>query len=65
MLLKLDDYAINLNSERKEEIQQIFHHFENFVVKLKRIFEDSEEEAIIKRKLLKLKQLNLVIMYAS
>ena len=65
MQLKLDDYAINSHSERKEETQQIFHHFENFVVKLKRIFENSKEKAIIKRKLFKLKQLSSVITYAS
>ena len=46
MQSKLDDYAINSHSEREEETQQIFHHFENFVVKLKRIFKNSEEEAI-------------------
>ena len=61
----MDDYAINFHSERKEEIQQIFYHFENFVVKLKRIFKNLKEEAIIRRKLFKLKQLSSVITYAS
>ena len=64
MQSRLDDYAINFHSEREEKTQQIFHHFENFVVKLKRIFEDSKEKAIIRRKLFKLKQLNSVITYA-
>ena len=45
MQSKLDDYVTNLHSKREEETQQIFYHFENFVMKLKRIFEDSEEEA--------------------
>ena len=62
---RLDDYIINPHSEREEKTQQIFHHFENFVVKLKRIFKDSEEEAITRRKLLKFKQLSSVITYAS
>ena len=62
---RLDDYAINPHSERKEETQQIFHHFENFVVKLKRIFENSEEETITRKKLFKLKQLSSLITYAS
>ena len=65
MQSRLDDYVINPHSEREEETQQIFHHFENFVVKLKRTFGDSEEEAITKRKLLKLKQLSSVATYGS
>ena len=65
MQSRLDDYVINFYSEREEKTQQIFHHFENFIVKLKRIFEDSEEKAIIKRKLFELKQLNSVVTYAS
>ena len=65
MQSRLDDYAINPHSKREEEIQQIFHHFENFVVKLKRIFENSEEEATTRRKLFKLKQLSSVVAYAS
>ena len=65
MQSKLNDYAINFHSEREKKTQQIFHHFENFVVKLKRIFEDSEEKVITRRKLLKFKQLNSVITYAS
>ena len=62
---RLDDYVINFYSKREKEIQQIFHHFENFVVKLKRIFENSEEKATTRRKLFKLKQLSSVITYAS
>ena len=54
MQSRLDNYVINLFSERKKT-QQIFHHFENFVVKLKRTFKDFEEKTIIKRKLFKLK----------
>ena len=50
----LDDYVINLHSKRKEETQQIFYHFENFIVKLKRIFENSEEEATTKKNYLSL-----------
>ena len=65
MQLRLDDYVINLHSKRKEKTQQIFHHFENFVVKLKRIFENSEEKVITRRKLFKLKQLSSMIIYAS
>ena len=65
MQSRLDDYVINFHSERKKEIQQIFYHFENFVVKLKRIFKNSKEEAITKRKLFKLKQLSSVTTYAS
>ena len=65
MQSRLDDYAINPQSEREEETQQIFHHFENFVVELKRIFGDSEEKATTRRKLLKLKQLSSVVTYAS
>ena len=65
MQSRLDDYVINSHSEREEETQQIFHHFKNFVVKLKRTFKDSKEEAITRRKLFKFKQLNSVITYAS
>ena len=65
MQSRLDDYAINFHSEKEEKTQQIFHHFENFVVKLKRIFEDSEEKATTKRKLFKLKQLSSMATYAS
>ena len=54
MQSRLDDYAINFHSKKKEKIQQIFHHFEN-----------SKEKAITKRKLFKLKQLSSVITYAS
>ena len=65
MQSRFDNYAINSHSEREKKTQQIFHHFENFVVKLKKIFEDSKEETIIKRELFKLKQLSSVITYAS
>ena len=65
MQSRLNDYAINSHSKRKEKTQQIFYHFENFVVKLKRIFENLKEKAITRRKLFKLKQLNSVITYAS
>ena len=65
MQSRLDDYIINFHSKRKEETQQIFHHFENFVVKLKRIFENSKEKATTRRKLFKLKQSNSVVTYAS
>ena len=65
MQSRLDDYVINSHSEREEETQQIFHHFNNFVVELKRTFEDSEEKATTRRKLFKLKQLSSVITYVS
>ena len=65
MQSRLDDYAINLHSKREEKTQQIFHHFENFVVKLKRIFKNSEKETITRRKLFKFKELSSVITYAS
>ena len=65
MQSRFDDYIINSHSKKKEKTQQIFYHFENFVVKLKRIFEDSKEEATIKRKLFKFKQLSSMITYAS
>ena len=65
MQSKLNDYVINPHSKRDKETQQIFYHFENFVMRLKRIFENLKKEIIIKRKLFKLKKLNLVITYAS
>ena len=65
MQARLNNYDTNSHSKKEEEIQQIFYHFENFVMKLKKIFEHSEEETIIKRKLFKLKQLSSVITYAS
>ena len=55
MQSRLDDYVINLHSKKIKKTQQIFHHFENFVVKLKRIFKDSEEEVTTRKKLFKLK----------
>ena len=65
MQSRLDDYVINSHSKREKKTQQIFHHFENFVVKLKRIFENSKEKAIIKKKFFKFKQLSSMITYAS
>ena len=63
MQSRLNDYATNSHSEREEKTQQIFHHFENFVVKLKKTFENSEKEVTIRDKLLKLKQLSSMITY--
>ena len=55
MQSRLDNYVMNFHSKKEEETQQIFHHFKNFVVKLKKIFKDSKEETITRKKLLKLK----------
>ena len=51
--------------EKKKKTQQIFYHFKNFVVKLKKIFENSKKKATTKRNLFKLKQLSSMIIYAS
>ena len=62
---RLDNDVINSHSKKRKKIQQIFYHFENFIVKLKKIFVNLKEKAITRRKLFKLKQLNFVITYTS
>ena len=49
MQSRFDNYVTNSHSDRQEEIEQIFHHFEKFVTKLKRIFEDFKKETITKK----------------
>ena len=59
------DYLNNPKSDRKEEISQIFHSFSNMIVVIKEAFENNDEDKMIEKKLLILRQQKSMTIYTA
>ena len=65
MQLRVKNYLNNSKSDRKEEISQIFHSFSNMIVVIKKTFEDNDEDKMIEKKLLILRQQKSITIYTA
>ena len=62
---RVKDYLNNSKSDRQKKISQIFHSFNNMIVVIKKAFEDNDEDKMIEKKLLILKQQKSMTIYAA
>ena len=62
---RVKDYLNNPESDREEKIFQIFYSFSNMIVAIKEAFEDNDEDRMIEKRLLILRQQKSMAIYAA